>query len=633
MRKNRKKQIMKFTQLFTKTLKSYPSDETSRNAQLLISAGYINKTMPGVYAMLPLGMRTIRNIEGVVSKHMNEVGGQEVVMSNLQPKEWWVQVDNRWDKVDVLFHVPSQTGVEYALNQSNEEQVSIIAKQYINSYKDLPEAKEGVSPLAIYQIQTKFRDEVRAKAGLMRGREFRMKDMYDFHTTTTSQDYYYNLVHDKYLEIYKELGLDAYSTRASGGSFAKFSHEFQVVTEAGEDWTVIWSNGIRENLEISKGCPTDTNKISRGEMKLRQNLTDEVKSAQNHADHAGATTKEILKTVMFTSKDASEKIIGYIGVSIRGDLNINEELLLQALEGSKYQGFELKEATPEELEALGTKRGRTTSILEICKDYSQEIGGVYWLFDKSLEGACSMIASLYESVDVDRDCIKPSKYAPLAEVKIGFKALDDDASGKLVEIEVVDIKRSAEVGNIFKLGDKWSKEEAMNIIYTNEDNQIKRPLMSCYGIGTTRCMGVLAEVSSDEKGLKWPKSIAPFQVHLVTYYGNKEEQGTIEAINELAQKFYDGILRITNKNGKLRILDINNMEQLKDYVLSDVIAEKQEVIWDNRAGGKVGFGEKLTDADLMGMPYQVIITKRTIDSKEVEVKIRDTGEKVMLRLF
>lgn len=577
---------MRLSRNFSKTSRTVSSDETSKNAQLLIQAGFVHKAMPGVYSMLPLGLRVLRKIENIVRKHMDSIGGQEILMNNLQPKDWWVKVDNRWDTIDILFKVPSQTKTEYALSQSNEEQVTTIAKDYIRSYKDLPDFSKNpsVPPLAMYQIHTKFRDELRAKAGLMRGREFRMKDMYDFHQNEESQDAYYDVVHQSYLEIYKELGLRAYSTRASGGSFSKFSHEFQVETDAGEDWLVLWSDGVRENLEIAKGKPTDTSTQSRGAKILRENLGEAVKSAQNHADHAGVETKQILKTVLFCSQEQDGVDPKYVGVCIRGDLEINEELLIRSLEGTELDGKNIKEASQEQLEHIGAVRGRTTSVVEIASGYSQPI---LWIFDTSIEGARGMVVSLYEQVDIERDCVKPAKYEFLAEVKIGF--VRDDSG-----VTCTEINRSAEVGNIFKLGRKWSRENALNLSYTTETNEIAYPLMGCHGIGITRCMGVIAEVYSDEKGIKWPKNVAPFQVQLITM--TKDGDPKQQEILELAHKIYHG--EISQIGG--------------------VAIEKGEVLWDDR---DVSMGEKFRDAELIGCPVQLIITSRSLENRENEMGV------------
>ncbi len=218
---------MKQSRLFTKTRKEVPTDEVSKNAQLLIRAGYIHKEMAGVYSSLPLGMKVLEKIESVVREEMNAIGGQEIRMATLHPSEPWKQT-GAWDSVDVVFKILSRTEKEYTVGQSEEEIVTPIAQEYIKSYKDLP--------IAIYQIGQKYRDELRAKSGVMRGREFTMKDMYSFHETQEDFDGFYELAKSAYLKVYERLGLIAKATEASGGAFTKkLSYEFMVLTDAGED--------------------------------------------------------------------------------------------------------------------------------------------------------------------------------------------------------------------------------------------------------------------------------------------------------------------------------------------------------------------------------------------------------------
>ena len=236
---------MKQSRLFTKTRKEIPADEVSKNAQLLIRAGYIHKEMAGVYSSLPLGMRVLENIERVVREEMNAIGGQEIRMATLHPSEPWKQT-GAWDSVDVVFKIQSRTEKEYTVGQSEEEIVTPIAQEYIRSYKDLP--------VAIYQIGQKYRDELRAKSGVMRGREFTMKDMYSFHETQEDFDRFYALAKEAYLTVYERLGLLAKATEASGGAFTKkLSYEFMVLTDAGED-DILYCNSCSYcvNTEISE---------------------------------------------------------------------------------------------------------------------------------------------------------------------------------------------------------------------------------------------------------------------------------------------------------------------------------------------------------------------------------------------
>jgi prolyl-tRNA synthetase len=263
---------MKQSKLFTKTLKDISADETSKNAQLLMRAGFVHKTMAGSYTFLPLGLRVLTKIEDIVRIKMNELGAQEMTMSMLHPSELW-KTTGAWDSVDVLFKIKSRTEREYAIGQSEEEVVTPIIKEYVRSYKDLP--------FIGYQIHWKFRDELRAKAGIMRGREFLMKDMYTIHENQDAFDAFYKEAKEKYLQVYKEIGLVAKATEASGGSFSKkISYEFMVLTGAGED-DILYSetsdyciNSEITTLREGEDAPDGSGKLKSGKASEVGNVFD-----------------------------------------------------------------------------------------------------------------------------------------------------------------------------------------------------------------------------------------------------------------------------------------------------------------------------------------------------------------------
>ncbi len=243
---------MRQSHLFTKTSKNAPHDADSVNAKLLSQGGFVHQEMAGVYSWLPLGLRVLRKVETIIRQELDAIGAQEILMSALQPKENW-DTTGRWDSVDVLFKVPSQTGKIYGLGPTHEEIVTPLVKAFLSSYKELP--------VAVYQIQSKFRDELRAKSGVLRGREFGMKDLYSFHTDTADLETYYRKVLETYLTIFSRCGLQAKVVEASGGSFTKkFSHEFQVLTPAGEDKILTSENGsFAQNAEITSLKEGDKN--------------------------------------------------------------------------------------------------------------------------------------------------------------------------------------------------------------------------------------------------------------------------------------------------------------------------------------------------------------------------------------
>ncbi len=399
---------MKQSQLFTKTRREAPKDEVSKNAQLLVRAGYVHKEMAGVYSYLPLGRLVLEKIEKIVREEMNHIGGQEVRMATLHPSEPWKQT-GAWDNVDVVFKIQSRTEKEYTVGQSEEEIVTPIAKEYIESYKDLP--------VAIYQIGQKYRDELRAKSGIMRGREFTMKDMYSFHETQEDFDRFYQLAKEAYLRVYERAGLVAKATEASGGAFTtKLSYEFMVLTDAGED-DILYCDQCSycANVEIT-----------------------------------------------------------------------------------------------DEQEGQGCTR---------C-------------------GAGTLSRA-----------------------------------------------KASEVGNIFDLGTKYAKD--FNFTFKNKEGGEQHPIMGCFGIGITRLMGVIVEALSDEKGIVWPESVAPFRVHLV----------------EIPSESTD----VRAEAGEL---------------YRELTEAGVEVLWDDR---DVRAGEKFADSDLMGIPMRIIVSEKTLTAGKFECVERASG--------
>lgn len=288
---------MKLSQLFTKTLRNAPSDEVAKNAQLLIRAGYVYKVMAGVYAYTPLGLRVLENIKQIVREEMNAVGGQELIMTNLQRRETW-EGTGRWsdETVDVWFKTKLQDGTELGLAWSHEEAIMEMMQQYVKSYKDLP--------TSVYQFQTKLRNELRAKSGIMRGREFVMKDMYSLHATQEDMDTYYNLVIEAYKKIYERLGVgdSTFVTFASGGAFTKFSHEFQTICDAGED--ILYVNDDR-SVAVNEEVLDDAT----AELGIDKAMLKPVKSAEVGNIFKFGTEKSEKMNIFYTAEDGTQKPI------------------------------------------------------------------------------------------------------------------------------------------------------------------------------------------------------------------------------------------------------------------------------------------------------------------------------------
>ena len=414
---------MKQSHLFTKTRREAPKDEVSKNAQLLIRAGFIHKEMAGVYSFLPLGLRTLNKIVGIIREEMNAIGGEEVYLAALQDKKNW-EPTSRWDDavVDNWFKTHLKNGTELGLGFTHEEPLTALMKDHIRSFRDVPRA--------VYQFQTKFRNEERAKSGIMRAREFLMKDLYSFNIDGKAHADFYDKAKAAYVKIFERVGLGAttYVTFASGGSFSKYSHEFQTLTEAGED-TIY----VHEGKKI-------------------------------------AINKEVL----------------------------NDEVLAD----------------------LGVARG------------------------------------------------------------------------DLVE------RKAVEVGNIFSLGTKFS--DALGLVFKDVDGTNKPVIMGSYGIGPGRVMGTIAEMCSDEKGLIWPESVAPFVVHLIALTNKKISEGTVDPVKKVA----DDIYQIFTKRGV-------------------------DILYDDRDATA---GEKFSDSDLIGIPVRYVVSEKTLANNEVEMKDRKTGKVEMVKI-
>lgn len=570
---------MRLSSLFSKTSRDVPSDETAKNAQLLMRAGYVTKSMAGVYSFLPLGLQVLRKIESITRKHMDAIGSQEVLMNNLQPKEWWEKAGN-WshDTNDVLFHLPSLNlqGVEYALSSSNEENVTAIAAQYINSWKDLPEFTAGGHqwPLSIYHIHTKFRDEMRPKAGLMRGREFRMKDMYDFHRTKESQEAYFEVITQAYSKCYTELGLDAMVVNASGGAFSdKFSREFQVFCEAGEDRLyVVPDTQIVYNEEVAPTQVPDPMSSDEELQPVEKHVMLGVIGVDDLHKALNISIKQCTKTLFFI--DEQHQLVTAV---VRADREVSEEKLraihkakLKLASNDEVQNFTNCEIGYAGLYNLPNREDIIVYVDDSCETL------VNWECGGNESGVH------VTNVNWGRDVEKPLQFC---DIKAAQEGDINPETGKVYEV-----KKGAEVGNIFDLGTRWTN--ALNVRYTDENNESKTPYMGCHGLGITRVMGVLAEIHSDEKGLRWPESVAPYKFHLISFAGKNDDAELIKKIAELSQSFY--------------------------------AKHVGDVLWDDRG---VGMGEKFGDADLIGCPIQIVISSKNLAQGQIEVQSRATGEK------
>ncbi|MCA9385977.1 proline--tRNA ligase [Candidatus Dojkabacteria bacterium] len=558
---------MKYSQLGTKTNKT-AKELDSINATLLQKAGFIHQTMAGVYTFLPLGLRVLNKIERIVREEMDKIAS-EVFMPAIAPTSIW-ETTGRINTIDVLFKVSpaneisaNRSNSEYILNCTHEDLITPIAQQFNQSYKDLPRA--------YYQIQDKFRNEPRAKSGLMRGREFRMKDLYSFHVSEEDLlRFYHEVAKPRYIDVYKRVGLGESTViaLASGGDFTKeYSHEFQTICESGED-TLFYDSkeDIYYNKEVTASqAPTvqDPNE----EMKEMEDVYGEnIVGMNDLVDFLKIPANKAFKTLIF--KVNNERLVV---AALRGDYDVDEHKLKTILNASS-----LELASEEEVQKLTGASIGYAGVVNLPEDAE-----VY--YDDSTEPLinfeCGTNKTNYHTINVnwDRDVKRPETY-------YDFKIVQEGDSNPNTGV-VYETFAASEVGNIFPLNTKFS--DAFNYTFVDNDGKTKPVYMGSYGIGTTRLMGVIVEKFNDENGILWPKQVAPFQVHIV-HIGNDE------SIRSQAEKLHT---------------------KLED--------EGIEVLWDDRDESP---GVKLGDADLIGNPIRVVISSRSLKNGGYEVSLRNSSD-------
>ena len=491
---------MKTTQLLIPTQKEAPNDAKIISHQLMIRAGLISKLASGLYSYLPMGVRVLKKVEAIVREEMDKAGSQEVLMPVTQPSELW-QESGRWDEYGPeLLRFHDRHGREFCMGPTHEEVITNLAAQYIRSYKQLP--------MSFYQIQTKFRDEIRPRFGVMRSREFIMKDAYSFHLDQESLQKTYDAMHQTYCNIFDRLGLDYRSVLADSGSIGgDASHEFHVLAQSGED-AICFSDESDYAANIEKVAFSKQTNVCSPNAQEAEVLTKKKTSIEEVADFLSVEKSICIKTLII-------KVVGgFKALALRGDHELNE-IKAQNLLGE----FEL--ASDEDIKSLGLKKGFIGVKgldIELIVDYSASAlcdfvcGANEW--DKHLTGANW---KGIEFVEADLRNATEGDESP-------------DGQGKLV------IKRGIEVGHIFQLGDKYSKAMKANVI--GESGKAVTTTMGCYGIGVTRVIAASIEQNYDDRGIIFPEAIAPFQVVIVPINYNKSTR-----VKDLADKLYQQCLK------------------------------------------------------------------------------------------
>nr|WP_295970392.1 proline--tRNA ligase [uncultured Bacillus sp.] len=547
---------MKQSKMLIPTLREVPADAEIKSHQLLLRAGFMRQNASGIYSYLPLARRVLQKVEQIVREEMDRAGAVELLMPALQAAELW-QESGRWYTYGPeLMRLHDRNHREFALGATHEEVITSLVRDEVKSYKRLP--------LSLYQIQTKFRDEKRPRFGLLRGREFIMKDGYSFHASQESLDETYEDIFQAYSNIFSRCSLNFRAVIADSGAMGgKDTHEFMVLSEVGED-TIAYSDtsSYAANIEMAP-IVVQYEKKDEPLKDMEKVLTENQKTIAEVSSFLKVMPENCIKSLLFKVDDK------YVLVLVRGDHEVNDIKLKNMFQAGMV---ELAEAD-ETKEILGCSVGSLGPVgitqIEVIADHAVKA---------MVNSVCGANEEDYHFVNVnpERD-FNVSRYEDLRFIQEGDPS--PDGQGKIL------FARGIEVGHVFKLGTRYS--EAMNAVYLDENGKTKPFIMGCYGIGVSRTMAAIAEQFNDEKGLIWPVDVAPFEVHLVAVNMKDDAQAA------LAEKLYEEFRQ-------------NNLEVLLD--------DRQERP-----------GVKFADSDLIGLPVRVTVGKKAGEGI-VEVKVRRTGE-------
>ncbi len=521
----------------------------------MLRAGLIKQLASGIYNFLPLGFRAYKKIELIVREEMDAAGAQELLMPLIHPAEVW-QETGRWEAYgDDMFRLRDRSGRLFALGPTHEEIITDLVRGFVSSYKELP--------LLLYQIGPKFRDEPRPRFGIVRGREFIMKDAYSFHADWDSLDETYRRVYRAYEKMFSRMGLPFVGVEAATGLIGgSESHEFLVPSPSGEDRFVkCTSCGYAANVELASG--RDNLKVPQEEqLPLEKVHTPHVRTVEEVTSFLGVPSWKLVKTLIYLTSDGEP-----VAFLIRGDHELNETKASMAL------GKPIEMAPPEVVKKVtGAPVGFAGPLgLRIKKIADEALKGIF----NQVSGANEEDYH-YKNLNYGRD-YEVDQWSDIREVREGDLCPRCGAP--------LEMHRGMEIGHVFKLGTKYS--EAMKATFMDKDGKEKPFIMGCYGIGVSRLVAAVIDVSHDDKGIIWPLSIAPYQIHIIRL-------GKSEKVVEASEKIYTKLCC------------------------------KYEVLYDDRDESP---GVKFNDADLLGMPLQVIVGKAFEKEGMVEIKIRRTGER------
>ncbi len=552
---------MKLSKIVGERIKEAPAGASIKSHILLLRAGFIKQVSAGIFSLLPPAQKVSLKIQNIIREEMNKLGGQEVLFPVVMPRELW-ELSGRYGSIkSEMVRFKDRTGHDMVLGMTHEEAAVHMALNTVKSHDQLP--------FLIYQIQTKFRDEARSRGGLIRVREFTMKDAYSFHSSQEDLDNFYKKVYDAYKRIYKRIGFKNFVVVEgdNGMMGGKISHEYMAVTPAGEDSLVICPHcGHSSNMEVATSEKEENDTQIAGEKE--EIFTGNAHTIEDVCAFLETDAKHACKAVCFKTETEGKLVI----VFLRGDAEVNE---------TKLQKLVQSELLPVDVEEFGLCAGNIGCInLNVPE-------GSFVFFDKTLQNLQNFVTGANKPefhivhCSFSRD-LPQTTFVDVALVKEGEKCVH--CGQKLT------LTRGIEIGNIFQLGTKYTKPMGMKV--TMPDGSNKEPIMGCYGIGVGRSLASIIEEKADEKGLVWPMTIAPWQVHFCP-------------------------IRLDNEN----------VSAVSDELYKNMLDAGIEVLFDDR---NLSAGIKLTDSELMGMPIRVVVSPKTIANGQAEVTIRATGEQLFI---
>ncbi|MCK5894877.1 MAG: proline--tRNA ligase [Endozoicomonadaceae bacterium] len=559
---------MRTSQYLIPTLKETPADAVVISHQLMLRAGMIRKLAAGMYTWLPLGLRVLRKVEAIVREEMNRAGAQEILMPMVQSAELW-QETGRWEQFgSELLRIKDRHQRDFVLGPTHEEVITDMVRNEINSYKQLP--------LNLYQIQTKFRDETRPRFGIIRSREFLMKDAYSFHISSECLKNEYQNMYSAYCRIFDQLGLDYRVIEADSGAIGgSGSHEFHVLAKSGEDDIVFSDSGpYAANIEAAEAV-SPTARRAAPTIAMQMIDTPNTKTIAELVSQLDLPIKKSIKTLIVVASEACEA--NFVALLVRGDHQLNEVKAGHLPEVASPLQF----ATEEEIRPIMTAGPGSLGPVNMT---------IPCIVDRTVAQMSDFAAGAnvdnkhYVGINWERDC----HYTREADLRNVVEGDDSpDGNGKLF------IKRGIEVGHIFQLGTKYS--ESMNATVLNENGKAVVMSMGCYGIGVSRIIAAAIEQNNDDRGIIWPEALAPFQIALVPLKIEKSEH-----VREQTDKLY-----------------------------AELTAAGFDVLMDDR---KASPGVKFADMELIGIPHRVVISDRGLASGTVEYKQRRGGDAEVVRI-